>query len=265
MWKNNITLSILITTMNDWIHRVKKELLPQLKEVDEVIISHQITDKNIIPEKDILWENVKYYFMNEKWLSKNRNNALKFATWDICHICDDDLNYIPWFVDIIKWEYLNKDSDIITFQAENEQWKKHFWVNEWTHNRLSVLKVWSWWITFKKKALLEKNINFDDNFGLGTKCPVWEENIFLTDCIKKWLKMYHCDNPIVIHPNESSGIDYREELIVARIKVFKRLFWYIWWFLGVFYFTIFHYRYYKDNFSIFEFLNLSFKSLFNVK
>lgn len=261
MWKNNITLSVLITTMNEWIHRVKKELLPQLKEVDEVIISHQITDTNIIPENNILWDNIKYYVMNEKWLSKNRNNALKFATWDICHICDDDLNYIPWFVDIIKWEYLKNQSDIITFQAENEQWKKHFWVKEWKHNTISILKVSSIWITFNRLLIVKNNFNFNEKFWLWTKYPVGEENIFLSDILKKWFNLAHCNKSIAIHPDESSWIDYRDELIIARIKVFKKIFWYTWGLLGIIYFSVFHYKYYKSKFSIYFFIITSIKAL----
>lgn len=263
--QNNLTLWVLITTMNEWIYRVKNELLPQLKNVDEVIISHQITDWSILPESNNLWENVKYFFMFEKWLSKNRNNALKYSKSDICYICDDDLNFIAWFDEIIKNEYKKSDYDIITFQAENESWKKHFKLKEGNHNRFSVLKIWSWWITFKRESLIKNNIYFDESFWLGTKYPVWEENIFLTDSIKKWLKMYHSDKPIVIHPNESSWIDYREELIIARIKVFKRLFWFIWWSAWVFYFTILHYKYYKTKFSTKEFFILSFNSLVDGK
>lgn len=261
--QNNPTLWVLITTMNSSIERVKKELLPQLKWVDEIIISHQITDENIKPEIQSLWENVKYVYMFEKWLSKNRNNALKYSKSDICYICDDDLNFISWFENIIKNEYKKSNFDIITFQAQNGLWKKHFNIKEGKHNRLSILKVSSIWITFKRKSILEKWLNFDENFWLWTNFPVWEENIFLTDCYKKWLKMYHSDKSIVIHSDESSWVDYRRELVTARIKVFKRLFWIIWWFAWIFYFTILHYKYYKNKFSILEFFILSFKSLMN--
>lgn len=249
--------------MNSSIERVKKELLPQLINVDEIIISHQITDSSIKPETIDFWENIKYLYMFEKWLSKNRNNALKNAKSDIIYICDDDLNFLDWFENIIKQSYKNNNFDIITFQAQNEKSKKHFSIKEWKHTRFSVLKVWSWWITFKRKSILENWLRFDENFWLGTIYPTGEENIFLTDCYKKWLDMYHSDKPIVIHPDESSGINYNADLIIARIKVFKRLFWFIGWFTWVFYFTILHYKYYKNRFSIVQFFILSFKSLLN--
>lgn len=261
----NIKLSVLITTMNGWIARVKKELLPQLKNVDEVIISHQIMDEKTSPEKESLGKNIKYVFMKDKWVSKNRNNALKYATGDICHICDDDLNFIEWFEDIIKNAYIENKSDLISFQANNPKWQKHFQVKEWKHNRFSVLKLWSWWVTFRRAILNEKNISFDENFWLGTKYPVWEENIFLMDSYKAWLDMIHIDKSIVIHPDESSWFDYknREDLIVARIKLFKRLFWFMWWVLAVPYFSFLHYKFYKKYFSFWQFFSLSLKSLGN--
>jgi hypothetical protein len=267
--KKEITLWVLITTMNEWIKRVKNELLPQLKNVEEIVISHQITDKNIQPEifekLNTYHPNIKYSFMYNKWLSKNRNNAIAQSNADVILLCDDDLNFKMWFENIIKNEYQKNNYDIITFQAENEKWEKHFNVQEWFHTRFSVLKIWSWWITMKRKSILEKNIFFDENFWLWAKYPVSEENIFLSDCYKKWLKMYHSNKSIVIHSDESSWIDYenRRDLIVARIKVFKRLFGFLWWFAWVFYFTILHYKYYKNYFSIKEFFILSFKSLIN--
>jgi len=269
--ESKLTLWILITTMNYWINRVKKELLPQLKNIDEIIISHQITDKKIFPENidniKKYHKNIKYVFMNEKWLSKNRNNALKSSTTDICHICDDDLNYIELFENIIKEEYKKNNYDIISFQAENEEWKKHFKVKEWKHNIFSILKIWSWGITFRRKSILDNKILFDENFWLWAKYPVSEENIFLTDCYRNRLKIFHNNNSIVIHSDESSWINYenRKDLIIARIKVFKKLFWFIWWFVWIFYFTILHYKYYKKYFSIREFFILSFKSFINEK
>ncbi len=262
--KNNITLSILITTMNEKIERVKNELIPQLKNVDEIIISHQITDKNIIPEEDSLGDNIKYIFMREKWLSKNRNHALKYATSDICHICDDDLDFVDWFEEIIKNTYRRLDADLISFQAQAPNWKKHFPVKKWKHTRFSILRIWSWWITFRREILAKNNIVFDENFWLGAKYPVWEENIFLTDCYKKWLKMYHSNEAIVIHPEESSGIDYkdRQDLIIARIKLWKRVLGIFWGIIAIPYFTLFHYKYYKKYFDFWKFLSLSCKSLF---
>jgi hypothetical protein len=107
MKTNNLTLGILITTCNENIKRVKKDLVPNLiknKNIDEIIISHQIFDKITKPEKNLTKGKVKYFYMFEKGLSKNRNNCLKNSKSDICHICDDDLIYLKDFSKIIKTE-----------------------------------------------------------------------------------------------------------------------------------------------------------------
>jgi len=132
--------------MNKNIEKVKKHLLPQLKNLDEIVISHQITDKSIQPE-DInelkkYHKNIKYSYMYDKWLSKNRNNALKLSEADICIITDDDLDYLPWFEKIIKeWYKKFKDADIITFQALDKNWKFKFKVKEGKHSLFSICKI----------------------------------------------------------------------------------------------------------------------------
>ena len=252
--KKNLTLGILITTTNKNIERVKKELLPQLKNVDEVIISHQVFDGETEPERNLNKKNVKYFYMYDKGLSKNRNNALKYSKADICHICDDDLFYLKDFDKIIKEEYERDEGlDVITFQAVNEKNEEHFKVKEGKHSNISILRICSWGITFRRKSVLEKEIKFDESFGLGTKYCVGEENIFLKDCLDKELNVKHCRRAVVSHKNESSGIDYRDELVFSRVAAFKRMFGFFGGVFAVFYFTIFHHKFYRKKYSVFGF------------
>ena len=268
MKKNKkLTLGILITTCNSNIKRVKKELLPKLikdNEIDEVIISHQIFDKNIKPEKELIKGKIKYFYMFKKGLSKNRNNGIKNSKSDICHICDDDLVYLENFSNIIKEEYLKNNSlDVITFQALDEKNQKHFKIKKGKHNKLSILKIWSCGITFKRNSILNKKIKFDENFGLGSKWVCGEENIFLKNCLDEKLNLFHSDKSIVFHKKESSGFKFRDELIISRIKVFKRLFGFLGGIFGVIYFTIFKYNEYKNKYSFIKYFWLSLKGLSN--
>lgn len=252
-----LTVWVLITTMNQWLQRVLDELLPQLHEADEVIISHQITDNITEPYQWDLPTYVKYSYMFDKWLSKNRNNAIQLATTDICHICDDDLNYIPWFVDIIKKAYTQNNVDLITFQAKDEFGALHYPLKAWKHNTFSVGRISSWWITFK----LSTNLLFDTDYGLWAKYPTWEENIFLRDAQKQSLQLLHDNTPIVIHPRESSGIQYNDDLIQARTMVFKRMYGWIWALASIPYFAILHYHYYQAHYNVLHFLILSLRWL----
>ncbi len=264
MQNKELKLSILITTINEWIFRVKNDLLPQLLDVDEIIISHQITNKSMKSQKIIFWDNTKYYSMFKSGLSKNRNNALRHATWDICYICDDDLTIMPNFAENIRKIFQDINIDVATFQAVDELNNKHFEVNEWRHNNLSILKVWSWGITFRRKVVTSKWIKFNENFWLWTKYPVWEENIFLSYCLKKWLSVIHTDKVIVLHPRESSSIRYSKNLIIWRIQLWKELFWVFGWIFAIFYFTLSHHKYYKNEFTVLNFFFLSCSWLKNI-
>lgn len=158
------TLAILITTMNNGIKRVVEEVLPQIQEADQIIISHQITDPNYQDKKYELPKNTIYLSMHEKGLSKNRNNALKAATSDICYICDDDLTFLPNAIQTIKSSYKETDADIITFQAQNEKGEVHFQVKEGQHTPISVLRIRSRGISFKREKILKNNISFNEKF-----------------------------------------------------------------------------------------------------
>jgi glycosyltransferase involved in cell wall biosynthesis len=243
--------------MDDGICRVKKELLSQLSNCD-VSISHQITNgKNYMYKFD---SNIIYNSMNLKGLSKNRNNALKYAKSDICIICDDDLNYVKNFEKIIAKAYAeNPLADVITFQAVDEYGNFHGKIYDKTfkHNKKTILGVTSSMVTFRKSSLGKNGLKFDENFGLGTKWCIGEENILLNDCLNKNLTVLSYNRSIVIHPIESSGIDYRDELVKSRPVVFYRLFGFMGVVLFLMYFPIFHYKFYSVKYSIYNFLKLS--------
>lgn len=249
--------------MNQGIERVTSELLPQLHEADQVIISHQITDPNYNTPNIQFASNTIYLTMHEKGLSKNRNNALKAASADICYICDDDLNFLPNAIQNIKTTYQESQADLITFQAQNEKWELHFQVKEGKHSPISVLRIRSRGISFKREKILKNQISFNEEFWLWAKYCVGEENIFLTECYRKGLKMLHNNTAIVFHPSESSGIDYkdRKELIIARIKVFKQMYGILGAILGGLYITVMHYKFYSPYFSLKEFIWISLQAM----
>lgn len=255
-------LSILVTTMNEDINKVLQELVPQIKK-SEVIISHQITDGSK-PLKKIP-KGVKYYYMYEKGLSKNRNNALKHATGDVCVVCDDDVRFLEGFEDVIINSYKkNLSAEVITFKSINLQGKerKKYSNKIFQHSLVSILSVSSIEITFKRKSVLGNEISFDENFGLGAKYSSGEENIFLSDCKKKGLDLYFVPEIINKHPQKSSGISYSKNRIETNIKVFKRIFGFLGGLFAFFYFWTFHHKYYKNKITFIEYLKIGIRNLF---
>ena len=270
MKKTNIlTLGILITTCNENIKKVKKNLLPKLiknKGVDEIIISHQIFDKKTTPEKNLTKGKIKYFHIFNNGVSKNRNNCLKYSTIDICHICDDDIIYLKDFEKIIKSEYeKNKKAKLITFEFFNERneiLKKY--PSYKNHKLTNLFKFGGLEITFRRGDILKNKIKFDDDFGFS-KYISGEDGIFLTDCYKKGSKMIHCKKKIGIHPSSRNWDCWSVENIEDKGAVFYRIFkWKS--FLTNIYFSITKYKFYKKNLGFFKFLYLiqkgGFKYLF---
>lgn len=220
-------LSILITTMDDRIDHVISNMVPKYSNC-EIVISHQITHENIQPKlKSDFPNNCVYVYMYDKGLSKNRNNAIKYATGDICVLCDDDLLHLENFDKIIIKAFEENDQfDIMTFNAIDS---KNRLINplpqlKFRHNSISILRICSMMIAFKNYSIKINNIMFDEKFGLGAQYGISEENIFLKDCINKGLLLMHYPENIVKHSDISSGVIWNTNMIKLRRHVFYRMY-----------------------------------------
>lgn len=173
-------------------------------------------------------ENIEYLNFYESGLSKSRNRGLENSNADICLITDNDTFFNDQTMNIIEQAFLDyPDADILTFQVETPEGElyKKYKENFFWHNKLSLAKVSSVEIAFRKSSILNKNIKFDEDFGLGSLYPTSEEYIFLVDSLSKGLKIGYIPKVIVYHPKESSGGDFtNKELIYAKGAMISRVF-----------------------------------------
>lgn len=226
-----------------------------------IVLINQCT--TIKPNLHISDKGILIISEKESGLSRSRNQAIMNSKRDICHVSDDDLKYVPDFKLIIEMAYSdNPEADVIVFQIktnDGEKYKDYRTEKKWL-NIMDVAKISSVEISFKRKSILSKKIYFDENFGLGTNFPTGEEFIFLTDAIKKGLKILYIPVPIVIHPQESSGKDFNhEKLIEAKGAMLFRIFG----IAGYFYSFLFSFK--KYNNSNFSFLNFTKNMLKGIK
>ncbi|MGI9533099.1 hypothetical protein, partial [Lutimonas sp.] len=93
-------------------------------------------------------------------------------------------------------------------------------------NQRAIMKVSSVEIAFRSDSILKNNLKFDEKFGLGSTFPTGEEAIFLSDALKKGLKIKYVPIPIVQHPKESSGYNYTNNysLIMGKGAMLCRIF-----------------------------------------
>src|SRR5690606_37412607 len=105
----------------------------------------------------------------EKGLSRSRNKALKYSNADICVVSDNDVYYDENLNDILEQAFSNyPDADVITFQVQTPEGDmyKNYTPDFYWHNRLSLAKVSSVEIAFRRNSILENDIKFDEKFGL---------------------------------------------------------------------------------------------------
>lgn len=173
------------------------------------------------------FESVKVINVAEKGLSKSRNRAIKNASKKICLIADDDVIFAKNLKkDILLAFENNPEANIITFNHQRigdlQPHKKG--KTSFKHDRKSIWEVSSIEIAFKLQDIKNKNISFDEHFGLGSFFETAEEFLFLKLTLDQDLKVYFNPEIIVAHPEFSSGKNEgSDNLLYARAALFYKL------------------------------------------
>ncbi len=181
-------LEVLVSTMKQKDYN----LIKNMKIQSNTVVINQCNHNN---QTEIRHNQHKIRWINnfERGLSKSRNLAIKNSDGDICMIADDDLIYVDDYVEKVKAQFDKyPNADIITFQVEGIEEKfKDYHTEVRPLNYLTSMKVSSVEIAFKRDSIISNKIKFDENFGAGARFQMGEENIFLTQCLKKGLSILY--------------------------------------------------------------------------
>ena len=141
-------------------------------------------------------QTITYIETRERGLSRSRNMAIGRAEADICILCDNDVEYLPDYETRIMDGFArHPDADLIVFYIKRKEKPVPNFKRSKRMRHISVLKIFSPEIAFKRKSI--EGLHFDERFGAGSgKYIRGEENIFLYDCLKKGLKIYY--EPVMI-------------------------------------------------------------------
>jgi len=206
---SHMHVQLLISTCNQGIQKVEAMLLPPIDGVS-YLISHQFINEDFrtVPPA-LIREDVSIIQMNRLGLSANRNNCLCNATGDILMILDDDVRLKPEYIGKVRDFFSSGDVDvacskILTMPDEPEY--KNYSLEQHRLNRISQLKaVSSIEIALRLQPVRDKDIWFDERFGLGASFGSGEELLFLHHCLKKGLNIRYFPEYTVEHPYQSSA------------------------------------------------------------
>lgn len=206
------TLDILICTIGNGLDRVPSVLLPPIEGVRYIVSAQYEGPATPVPEQLSCRADVTVDLIPGKGLSRNRNNALRLASSDICLIADDDSRYLPEFIETIltSWQE-NPKADILTFQAQTYGGEP---LHPYPADYVCSLEI-----TFRRSSITGRGIKFDERFGLGSPLlSAGEEDVFLADARKAGLSISYIPKVIVRTQGRTTGTRFLQD---SRLQVTK--------------------------------------------
>ena len=239
---NNYSCSILLSCM----YQDKSIIQTSKVQVDIVVVNQCDEDKR-----------EEFFFLNkaghqckalfisttERGLSRSRNMAIKNSDADICLICDDDESFSDTLEEDILNEYIkHPDADCITFALDRKDFPTVYPQKTSALTAKMILQTSSQQITFRRKAITEKGILFDEKMGSGTKNGGGEENKLLFDCKKSGLRLLYVPTVIAtINKGESQWFHGYDDIYMRNQGwASRRILGDFWGFLYCFYFCFRH-------------------------
>jgi hypothetical protein len=218
--------AIVISALGKNLYKISEWISKEIvNEVDEIIIIIQ-ESKGFSREVNLLNSiGINCIISDDIGLSKSRNYGINASRSDFIWFLDDDVKTDINKIKIVKNNIINNKADIYTFRIalddKGNLYKKYY--NFKLFPKLSILKISSIEIVVSRLFINNNNILFDERFGLGSKYPKGEENIFILDCYKRKARIIHIPKIIVIHKLPISRIIQNNKMsLIAQGFIAKK-------------------------------------------
>lgn len=184
----DMRVQVLVAAMNQTDH----SLLEKLNIKSDVIVGNQC-DRDEIERFDYNGHRAVYLSFAERGVGLNRNNALMRADGDICLFADDDMTYADDYVEKVLQAFeQNPKADVIVFNLDEPYAKgrKRYRIPKKKRlNRFNYLRYGCARIAVRLQSIKGNAIYFNQCFGGGTEHAAGEDNLFLTACLDKGLRI----------------------------------------------------------------------------
>ena len=233
-----MSVDILICTLDEGINNVDKVLLPQVDFIKYIISWQQTANIQYTIPVCLNRDDVQIVWLEGKGLSRNRNNAIKYSTSDICMIADDDVEFDIKGIETICRYYENHPNvDLVTYKYTSNNGKKNYPVFSFDLRKSPRgYNVSSIEISFRRDKVQGK-ISFNELMGLGSPYSgAGEDNLFILDCLNAGLKCHYIPVNVVFHSDESTGrsqggetrVVFSRGVLTRAIHPYSYPFCYLW-------------------------------------
>jgi glycosyltransferase involved in cell wall biosynthesis len=212
-----MTLQVLLSAM----HLKDESYLDTLHVTSDAVVINQCdrtARKEVRRDVNGHAQQVLYIESTQRGLSRSRNMAIRNARADICILCDNDVEYVDGYEEMILSAFEeNPEADLIVFYIRRkEKPVPNYPAKRWM-NYLSVMKIFSPEIAFRRKSI--EGISFQESFGAGSgKYLMGEENIFLYDWLRSKKKILYMPLMIAeLREEESTWFQgYNRRFFISR-------------------------------------------------
>lgn len=125
-------------------------------------------------------------------VGRSRNLCLENATAELVLFSDEDIVYDEGYADkVIAAFEKNPKADLMLFNVRVHPERKTYWnETEQKVSRLNCGRYPAYSIAARRDALIASGVKYSLLFGGGAKYSNGEDSLFLTDCLRKGLKIY---------------------------------------------------------------------------
>lgn len=219
-----MTIDILICTIDEGIGGVGDVLMPPIPSV-HYVISVQYTTVCAPEIPAVLAErpDVTVTTLKGRGLSRNRNNALQHATADVVVIADDDCRYTSEAVAAIREAFAARsETAILCFEAEGYDGTplKCYPATPMSYAEACRQGYYaaSVELAFRRSALLQHALQFNERFGLGAEFPASEEEVLLCDAMRAGLRVDFVPQTIVRTDPATTGSRFLHDHCLQQTK-----------------------------------------------
>ncbi|MDO4562962.1 MAG: glycosyltransferase [Clostridia bacterium] len=189
------------------MHQKDMKLQREMNIDSDAVIINQC-DREEYEETNIRGCKVRMYSHNERGIGRSRNCALLHASGDILLFADEDIRYEDGYKDMVLREFeAQRSADMIVFniRAFGSQRFEHTITKRHRIRFHNCLRYGAVRFAVRREALLRANIAFSLLFGGGALYSAGEDSIFISDCIKKGMRVYASPNVLCsVDMSESS-------------------------------------------------------------
>lgn len=200
-------LTIVISTVGEGIERLDKAIAYRHPAVRYLVVQQVGRLPRATPDYLLRRADVAVFQSATRGLAVSRNIGLERCQTPYALLADDDVEYLPAGLEQLLDAVRTQRPDFALFQIQTPHGEPPYKDYPPAPYTLTRLRHWvsSIEILVNANKLKADGIRFDERFGLGASLDRGEEEIFVSDLIRKgWLGRYF-PIPIVKHPYESSG------------------------------------------------------------